>query len=68
MAKTYEIYHNGQYVPATYIEDTGDVEFITIEYEHTDHDEETGEPLPAVTRRTNVKKDDSALKITETED
>lgn len=67
MAKTYEILHNGEYVPATFVKESADVEWVFLEYEHVDHDEETGEPKPAVSRTIQVNKNDASLRITETE-
>lgn len=68
MAKSYEILHNGQYVPATFVKDSSDVEFVVLEYTHTDHDEETGDELPAVSKQIHVRIKDAGLKITETPD
>lgn len=67
MAKTYELLHNGQYVPATFIKDSADVDLIWLEYDHVEDDED-GNPLPAVKREIHIRKDDAALKITETPD
>jgi hypothetical protein len=68
MAKTYEILHNGDYVPATFVKDSSDVEFVFLEYEHIDHDEESGEPLEAVTKQIHIRTNDPALRVTETEE
>lgn len=68
MAKTYEILHNGQYVPATFVKDSADVEFVVLEYQHVNHHAETGEELPAETKQVHIRKTDAALKITETPD
>lgn len=68
MAKTYEIMHNGEFVPATFVRDSADVEFVFLEYDHVDHDEETGEALPAVKKQIHVRVDDASLKVTETEE
>lgn len=61
MATTYEIYHNGAWVPATYVKDADD-DRAWIEYDHVEDDED-GEPKPAEKRQINVLK--SELKITE---
>jgi hypothetical protein len=61
MAKTYEIYHNDAWVPATFIKEA-DADRIWIEYDHVEDDED-GVPKEAVKRQINVLV--SELKVTE---
>lgn len=61
MAKTYKIYHNDAWVPATFVKETEDNDRIWVEYNHVEDDEE-GVPKAAEKRQVNVKLDE--LKIT----
>ena len=61
MATTYEVYHNGAWVPATFVKDAPP-DRVWIEYDHVEDDED-GEPKAAVRREINALK--SELKITE---
>lgn len=60
MAKTYKVYHNDAWIPATFIKEA-DEDRIWIEYDHVEDDEE-GAPKAAVKRQINVTK--SELQIT----
>jgi hypothetical protein len=61
MAKTYKVYHNAEWIPATFVKEA-DADRIWIEYDHVEDDEE-GEPKAAVKRQINVLK--TELQITE---
>jgi hypothetical protein len=61
MAKTYKVYHNDAWIPATFIKEAGENR-IWIEYDHVEDDEE-GVPKAAVKRQINVT--EAELQITE---
>lgn len=66
MSKTYELYHSGEWIPATFIKDADD-DRVWLEYQHTEDDED-GSQKPAYIRRVNMHKKDTAVRIVETED
>lgn len=65
MAKTYELYHNGDWIPAEFVKDSEELNRIWVKYQHVEQDEETGEMKPAIDRTIHVNLDDASLRVTE---
>lgn len=67
MSKTYEVYHNGEFVPATFIKQSAEIGRVWISYQHVEEDE-SGVKKPAYERTVHIEEADGILRVTETED
>jgi hypothetical protein len=65
MSKTYKVYHNDQWIDATFIRAAGE-DRVWLEYDHVEDDED-GQQKPAVKRQINVTENDVSVKVIETE-